>query len=432
MTENNNPETGGAGGDTNDETLLNIPALGGDTTAPKETELEQPGDNGTTLFAVGDNDANQSILFQIDQAAGCDLSGASIDLPASDTATETQSSQSFTDRHTSGRLNKMRYDELGELGRGGMGVVLKVKDNDLRREVAMKVIRADRRSDAAMHSFVEEAQITGQLEHPNIVPVHELGTDADGKIYFTMKMVRGQPLSQVLRAIRHGDADTAKRHTLDRLLQILLKVCDAVSFAAARGVVHRDLKPENIMLGRFGEVVVMDWGLARVHGQSTKKSQQTSIFTDHTIKKATESETNPSSAFSMEGSIAGTPAYMAPEQARGEISKINESTDVFALGAILCEILCLRGPYLARGRKDTLEVAADGDVTTPLERIDIDSELKELLTHLPNKRIPPELDAIAAKAIQARQKDRYESVRAFKHDIENFIAGRPVTVHKDS
>ena len=355
MTENNNPETGGAGGDTNDETLLNIPALGGDTTAPKETELEQPGDNGTTLFAVGDNDANQSILFQIDQAAGCDLSGASIDLPASDTATETQSSQSFTDRHTSGRLNKMRYDELGELGRGGMGVVLKVKDNDLRREVAMKVIRADRRSDAAMHSFVEEAQITGQLEHPNIVPVHELGTDADGKIYFTMKMVRGQPLSQVLRAIRHGDADTAKRHTLDRLLQILLKVCDAVSFAAARGVVHRDLKPENIMLGRFGEVVVMDWGLARVHGQSTKKSQQTSIFTDHTIKKATESETNPSSAFSMEGSIAGTPAYMAPEQARGEISKINESTDVFALGAILCEILCLRGPYLARGRKILLK-----------------------------------------------------------------------------
>ncbi|MHC4841784.1 MAG: tetratricopeptide repeat protein, partial [Planctomycetota bacterium] len=247
-----------------------------------------------------------------------------------------------------------------------------------------------------------------------------------------MKMVRGQPLSQVLRAIKHGDEDTAKRHSLDRMLQIMLKVCDAVSFAAARGVVHRDLKPENIMLGRFGEVVVMDWGLARVQGKDAHEDHKTSIFTDHSLRKSSDSESTPSSAFSMEGSIAGTPAYMAPEQAKGEISRINESTDVFALGAILCEVLCLHGPYLGKGRKDVLEEAADGDVTTPLERVDIDSGLKEKLTHLPNNRIPPELDAIAAKAMQTKQRHRYESVRAFKEDLENFIAGRPVTVRKDS
>ncbi|MDC1142422.1 serine/threonine-protein kinase, partial [Planctomycetota bacterium] len=407
--------------DSDEGTLLSIPVGDGNSSStpppsvpPTEpdTKVEDTPKDGETLFAIGSDDANQSILFQIDQAQGSRLTGASIDLPAGDSETQSSNS-SFRERHTTGQVNKLRYDKLGELGRGGMGVVLKVKDNDLRREVAMKVIRADRNNEAAMYGFIEEAQITGQLEHPNIVPVHEIGTDSDGQIFFTMKMVRGQPLSQVLRAIRHGDTDTAKRHTLDRMLQIMLKVCDAVSFAAARGVVHRDLKPENIMLGRFGEVVVMDWGLARVQGQNAQKDHKTSIFTDHTLRKSTDTESNPSSAFSMEGSIAGTPAYMAPEQAKGEISKINESTDIFALGAILCEMLCLHGPYLGKGRNDVLEAAADGDVTTPLERIDVDSDLKDKLAHLPNNRIPPELDAIAAKAMQFKQRDRYDSVRAF-------------------
>lgn len=361
MGDNDTPETGDKDAlDSAEDTLLDISVISGEATSKESsaetsaapTELDQNQDGGETLLEIGSlGDANQSILFKIDAAAGSHLASASIDLPASDTSSSTQPSQSFTQRNTSGRQNRLRYDKLGELGRGGMGVVLKVKDNDLRREVAMKVIRGDRRDNSAMQSFVEEAQITGQLEHPNIVPVHELGSDADGKVFFTMKMVRGQPLSQVLKAIKKGDADTASRHTLDRMLQILLKVCDAVSFAAARGVVHRDLKPENIMLGRFGEVVVMDWGLARVQGGKDDKHSQTSIFTDHTVAKVTDSESTPSSAFSMEGSIAGTPSYMAPEQARGEISKINESTDVFALGAILCEMLCLSGPYLSKAEK---------------------------------------------------------------------------------
>ncbi|MHC4841195.1 MAG: protein kinase domain-containing protein, partial [Planctomycetota bacterium] len=169
MSENDtpdNPDTPEQPNDSKEDTLLNIPATDG----PESSSEPLPADtDGETLFAIGSDDANQSILFKIDNAQGSHLASASIDLPG--TESETQPPTGFRERHTSGRLNRLRYDQMGELGRGGMGVVLKVKDNDLRREVAMKVIRGDRNNEAAMHNFIEEAQITGQLEHPNIVPV---------------------------------------------------------------------------------------------------------------------------------------------------------------------------------------------------------------------------------------------------------------------
>ncbi|MCU0728312.1 MAG: serine/threonine protein kinase, partial [Planctomycetes bacterium] len=160
---------------------------------------------------------------------------------------------------------------VGEIARGGMGAIVKILDNDIRRPVAMKVILgAD--DPSRLDRFVEEAQVTGQLEHPNIVPVHELGVDAQGRVFFTMKLVKGESLQAILDRIadEFEEGMTAgparDRYPLSRLLAVFLKVCDAVAFAHSKGVIHRDLKPDNVMVGRFGEVLVMDWGLAKVTG----------------------------------------------------------------------------------------------------------------------------------------------------------------------
>ena len=407
------------------ETLINIPASDG---------------SGETLLEL---DAATSVISRVDASTGGRLSTRPLELKSDafgDTASPTRQpstrDESFTERlKTSAAASTAgaRYEPRSELGRGGMGLVLQMRDNDLRRDVAMKVMRADRvdsstrNGQVALQRFVEEAQITGQLEHPNIVPIHELGADAGGRVYFTMKMVRGQPLSAILREIRRGDATTIREYPLDRLLQIFLKVCDALSFAHAHNVVHRDLKPDNIMVGRFGEAMVMDWGLARVLDRH-EDAEPGIIETDS--RSGLDTERKPS-VLSMEGSIAGTPAYMAPEQARGEISRIDQRTDIFALGAILYEMLVLKPPYAGEGGSAVLESAAAGRVVDPFKRVAMDEQLRDGLKRLPGGVIPPELAAIAMHALNPRIDDRYPTVRALHADVENFIAGRPVSVRQD-
>lgn len=163
-----------------------------------------------------------------------------------------------------------KYDVGKFVARGGMGMILSAKDRCIRRHVAMKVMTAKYppTGDQILR-FIEEGQVTGQLEHPNIVPVHELGVDAKGHVFYTMKMVRGHTLKDVLGGLRSGDPDTLCDYSLMHLLSIFQRICDGVAFAHSRGVIHRDLKPENIMLGDFGEVLVMDWGLAKVRGLGT-------------------------------------------------------------------------------------------------------------------------------------------------------------------
>ncbi|MHC4598675.1 MAG: serine/threonine-protein kinase, partial [Planctomycetota bacterium] len=171
----------------------------------------------------------------------------------------------------SGTASEHRYSVLGEIARGGMGAIVRLVDNDIRRPVAMKVILSDETAGTAdrerVERFVEEAQVTGQLEHPNIVPVHELGLDHEGKVYFTMKLVKGESLDSILDRLADKDPGHAGKYPLSHLLQVFLKVCDAIAFAHSKGVIHRDLKPENVMVGSFGEVLVMDWGLAKVKGR---------------------------------------------------------------------------------------------------------------------------------------------------------------------
>ena len=282
--------------------------------------------------------------------------------------------------------------DRGEIGRGGMGMVRRVHDTRLLRDVAMKMLLPHYASDRSfIDSFVEEAQIAGQLEHPNIVPIHELGFDATGAPRFTMKLVHG-------RSLRAWLADEWRAPgTPERLaegLEIFVKVCDAISFAHSRGVIHRDLKPANIMVGEFGEVYVMDWGLARLTGTGVQ------VTTVPGISPARQGDY-----------VAGTPFYMSPEQARGRAQDQDERTDVFALGAVLCEIVTGEPPYSrALGREAALRAARDGAVTPPEATAAGAAASGQMLR-------------VIRKALARQREDRHASVAELKAEVQRFLRG---------
>jgi serine/threonine-protein kinase len=258
------------------------------------------------------------------------------------------------------------YQLLGEIARGGMGVILKGHDIDLGRDVAVKVLDGElAKKPAVVQRFVEEAQIGGQLQHPGIVPVYELGLMADDVPYFTMKLVKGRTLAALL-AQRKSTADDR-----GRLLAIFESVCQTMAYAHSKGVLHRDLKPANVMLGAFGEVQVVDWGLAKVlhrgGGADEKRAQQQS--TVNTVIETVRSGPGSTGSESLVGSVMGTPAYMAPEQAQGEVDLLDERADVFSLGAILCEILTGKPPYAEIG-EPLLHQAGHAKLGPARERIE--------------------------------------------------------------
>jgi serine/threonine protein kinase/tetratricopeptide (TPR) repeat protein len=258
-----------------------------------------------------------------------------------------------------------RYQLVGEIARGGMGAVFKGRDADLGRDIAVKVMLEHHRGSADMlRRFVEEAQIGGQLQHPGVVPVYELSQTGDRRLYFTMKLVKGKTLAALLheRQACAGPADSGQAagahpppgpDDLPRFLGTFEQVCQTVAYAHARGVIHRDLKPGNIMVGNYGEVQVMDWGLAKVLAQRDESGQRQAPPEEATVirtarsgsSKTTEPARAGSGSHTLAGSVLGTPAYMAPEQARGEVDQLDERCDVFSLGAILCRILTGQPPY---------------------------------------------------------------------------------------
>lgn len=245
------------------------------------------------------------------------------------------------------------YRLLGEIARGGMGVILKGHDTDLGRDVAVKVLDAEQaKVPASVQRFVEEAQIGGQLQHPGIVPVYELGLMAGDVPYFTMKLVKGRTLAALLRE-RRSPAENR-----GRLISIFESVCQTVAYAHSRGVLHRDLKPANVMVGAFGEVQVVDWGLAKVLHRGGGGEEKRADDGLRTVIETVRSASGSSVSDSIAGLVMGTPAYMAPEQAQGEIEKLDERADVFSLGAILCEILTASPPYEARDNEPTIVQAA--------------------------------------------------------------------------
>jgi serine/threonine-protein kinase len=283
------------------------------------------------------------------------------------------------------------YRLEGEIARGGMGTVLKGRDPDLGREVALKVLRDDLRHEPQMvRRFVEEAQIGGQLQHPGIVPVYAVGSLADLRPYFAMKLVKGQTLADLLAA-RSGPSDG-----LPRFLGIFEQVCQTVAYAHARGVIHRDLKPLNVMVGSFGEVQVMDWGLAKVlHPDDAAEDAAAGTRHDpeETVIATARSGGDTDGERSRVGFVMGTPSYMAPEQARGEVEAIDERADVFALGSILCEVLTGHKPFNGRSSAEIQRKAARGDTAEALAHLDAcggDGELvvlaRDCLAVLPSDR----------------------------------------------
>jgi serine/threonine protein kinase len=324
-----------------------------------------------------------------------------------------------------------RYRLLGEVARGGMGAVLKVWDSDLNRALAMKVMlaakgdatdpdsRFDR--DRALARFLEEAQVTGQLDHPGIVPVHEMGLDATGRVFFTMRLVRGNDLEHILGLVARG----AEGWTIDRALRVLQRMCEAMAFAHSKGVVHRDLKPANVMVGRFGEVYVMDWGLARVLGREDKadlrvrRRDAPMLSIVKTVRTDERAESVASPLMTMDGEVLGTPAYMAPEQARGELERLDQRADVYSAGAILYHLLAGHMPYVEPGAKrgafEVWEMAQAGPPAALADRA---------------RRAPAELVAIAEKAMQRRPEDRYPTMMELAEDLTSFLDGRVVHAYE--
>ena len=354
------------------------------------------------------------------------------------------------------RPGEEKYVVAGEIARGGMGVILRAVDRDIRRDVAMKILLLDQK-DRSRQRFVEEAQIAGQLEHPNIVPVHDLGVDTDGRLFFTMKLVKGKSLSEILdeqrtpavAALMQANPRAAPEHSLTRMLSIYQSVLNAIAFAHDRGVIHRDLKPANLMVGDFGEVLVMDWGLAKVavghsgsakqwthqHVRATNLGQLAAgkgvgrsplvlpdphrpLATDERLKILVEGFASQDGE--RDGKlIEGTPAYMAPEQARGVLSEIDERSDIYSLGAILYEILTLSPPVRGRSVHAILDDVVAGRILSPE-------------TRAPERTIPPELSAIALKALARDKSDRYQSVLELRKDIELYLDDRQVSAKEDS
>ena len=296
-------------------------------------------------------------------------------------------------------LSGTRYRVVRRIGRGGMGAVYLAHDESLQRRVALKVLDRPDVSGHLAARLVREAHILARLEHPGIVPVHDVGTLPDGRFYYTMKLVRGDRLDH---HVREGG-------TLQERLRLFVRICDAAAFAHAHGVLHRDLKPENVMVGPFGEVLVMDWGVAKIlhdggaprdenHAASTVEApvvsprepaapgSGTSAARDRTVP------TGAVPARTEHGSVLGTPGYMAPEQARGEVDRLDRRADVYALGALL--------RFLVTGRSPRDTGAATASMPRPLA-------------------------AICGKAMSAGPEERYSTADDLAADVARYLDGEP-------
>ena len=353
----------------------------------------------------------------------------------------------------------MPYEFRQEIARGGMGSILEAVDRKLGRTVAVKVMLSEMGADAEQRQrFINEAAVLAWLAHPNIVPVYDIGRDEGGQLFYTMKLVHGRTLQAILNGVRDGVAE-ARHYTLDRLLTIFCKVCDALAFAHSRGIIHRDMKPENVMVGEFGEVLVMDWGLAKQmrNAECGMRSEDagTPVHENSALPAADPDETvlmsgggrdalrrflaqkaGGDAGMTLEGEIMGTPQYMSPEQEQGRIAEMDARSDIFSLGGILYAILTLRPPVEGATLDEVLGKVASGSITPPsafgtvagngargAKGEVLEARKIKPLPHCPGGRVPAALSTVVMKALTVDKAKRYQTVAAFSADIEAYQNG---------
>lgn len=296
-----------------------------------------------------------------------------------------------------------RYRSLTRIGRGGMGEVFLVEDRLLRRQVAMKVIRPDRsETDAYRLSFESEAQATSQLEHPGIPPIHDYGVTDDGRLYFTMKLVRGRTLDEVLHDLQLRRREVAQEYSLHRLITVIERIAEALHFAHERGVIHRDIKPENIMLGDYGEVHVMDWGVAKVTAADDES--------DADDLEHVETERVALGVRTEYGHEPMTVAWASPEQVQRQSNRISRKTDIYSLGCVLYQVLTLYPPF-DEGDSHLISRIIAGDLVPPEERN-------------PRRSIPEVLASICSRAMGHAPEDRFPSAQAMASELRSWLDGR--------
>ena len=310
--------------------------------------------------------------------------------------------QSYADHHG-------RYALVKEIARGGMGQIYFGEDPQLERQVAVKVSSISEGGEDPR--FTKEAKVLALLAHPNIVPIHTMGVDAQGRPFYSMKLVKGRTLQAVLNALKEGDTTATKEYTQAALLTIFRKVCDAMAFAHAKGILHRDLKPENIMVGEYGEVLVMDWGLAKILGERDAAGAVTAAATD-----------TGDYGMTLEGEVMGTPQYMSPEQAEGMVAELDTRSDIYSLGGILYAILTLRPPVGGSTLAEVLGNVKSG-VLSPMGTA---TRMAKGIGGRPEPMavaVPAALQAVTLKAMATDRSKRYASVELFAEDIEFYQNG---------
>lgn len=432
--------------------VINCPKCSSQIVIPKKLSLETTA-NGCGVELKPDTSSPRSWRVDFPQSGNSSSDVTVLSEPTTQQHAEDESPQGETssvrELLSSLFISEHEKYKLGEeVARGGQGAIICAYDRNLRRNVAMKVIlETDKANKEDFLRFIEEAQITSQLEHPGIVPVHELGIGPTRNVFYTMKFVSGETLKDILEKIKREDSVAIQNYSLNRLLTIFQKLCDAVAFAHSRNVVHRDLKPENIMVGEYGEVLVMDWGLAKIltpehrkkyiikHKKAKEPAHQQLERKIESIRREQKVDTE----CTMMGTVMGTPAFMAPEQAEGNIEAIDTRTDIYALGAILYNILTLHSPVPEGDIDEMLKKVVQGEILHPSvynshtrtkqqvmdeQSHPHDSKITtHKLPHCPGGRIPESLAAVVMKAMSLKKQLRYQSVKELQEEIEAYQSG---------